>query len=111
VGDPLAELESLLTAASQTPDPSERAAKLRELRERINGTLGFADRLLANSQRAREAGAAGLERRRMAAREEASLREAAERGGDRGLEEVPTHRDLDELAEEGLLDTALEQSP
>lgn len=105
--DAIAELERQLQAAASTPDAAERTAKLRYLRDRLNDLLGEADRLLANSHRAREAVAAGRSRRRMAARDGADMREAALEDGDLTPDELDgagflSHADLDELAEEGL---------
>jgi hypothetical protein len=108
--DAIAELERQLQAAARTDDPSDRAAKVRALRERLSALLASADRLLSNAQQAREAEAAGAVVRRMEAREGADLREALD--GDLTDEQLaaaglPSHRELDELAEEGLLEEAL----
>lgn len=106
--DAIAELERQLQAAARTDDPSDRAAKLRALRERLSALLSNADRLLSNAQEAREAVAAGATVRRMEAREGADLREALEGDLTRAqLAGLPTHQELDELAEEGLLEEAL----
>ena len=74
--------------------------------------LGTADRLLSDAQRQREAIAAGAAVSRMEARENADLREDALEDGDLTPDELNgagflSHQELDELAEEGLLEEAL----
>jgi hypothetical protein len=105
--DAIADLERQLQAAASTPDPSDRAVKLRALRGRLDALLASADRLLSNAQEAREAEAAAGAVRRMEAREDADLREALGEELGEDADGLPSHRQLDELGEEGLLEEAL----
>lgn len=107
-----AQLEGL--AGDTALDPVDRVATLTGLRERLSDVVGYADRLIALQHRAREEGAAALHRARHFSRELADLHEAAVA---EGIAEaayleaaaVPSHRTLDELAEEGLEPEAAER--
>lgn len=113
--DAFVELSNQLSRVANDPalDPADRTAALSALRERVNDLLGMADRLLSDAHRAREAGASRQFRDRMVARGTADAREGllAEGADPRSLSEglVLSHDELDEFAEEGLLDEAASQ--
>lgn len=105
--DPIAEFGRQLDNAAADPSltPHERLVKLRELRDRCSDMVGAADRHIADVHALSEADVARSSREVLRARELADIAEALELDGvESGL---PTHRDLDALAEEGLLEEAL----
>lgn len=109
----LREVQTAIETAAATPDPLERVAKIRVYRELIEGLRGLCDSYLADDHLRREAESMVMSAREAVARENATLREELVRRELATAEDMDeagmlTHRDLDHLAEEGLLEAALD---
>lgn len=107
---PLDELQAQLehAASNGALTPAEREAKLRYLRAQIDSLLGRADKYLADVRLQEQADDIERANALLAIREAADMRAEALRRGLTTVEEmdaagVPSHEQLDQLAEEGLL--------
>jgi len=107
------DLTAQIEAAAQTADPNERRAKLRVLREEAEAQLGTIDTYLTTADYEREAAVNVFAQKEAAARANATIREELVRRGlvdDADMDDAGmlSHDDLDALAEEGLLEAALD---
>lgn len=102
--DPLTVIRAQVEDAIADPslEPVERVARLRDLRERMADIVGVADTYIGSVSRLREAESSRSARDVLWLRRQADLQESSEGGPDewKGL----TRGELDELAEEGLLE-------
>jgi hypothetical protein len=107
------DMTAQIEAAAQTADPNERRAVLRVLREEAEAQLGAIDNYLAAVDMERDAVVRAFTTQESAARANATIREELVRRGlsdDAEMDDAGmlSHDDLDALAEEGLLEVALD---
>lgn len=115
MADPLSAILDELEAAATDPelDPSARSVKLRVLRDSLHDALGRSQTYLADAQLRQEADASTKVRSVLRARQRADMREALIELGEADGDQLDaagylSHEELDNLAEEGLLQEALQ---
>lgn len=113
--DVFGELQTQIRSAAldHTLDPGDRYAKLSTLREHLTDALGELDRYRSDAQRVREADAGQAAREVLWARKNADIRETLLELGEYDASELDemgllSHQELDRLAEEGLLEEAVQ---